>query len=156
MTEFGGVRLLAENPEIIPTLADWYKNEWPDWFADTPLAEIESDFRDVANRDQLPLALAAFDNATRLLGVCSIRDHPFEAYPHGGPWLRGLYVHHPYRGQGVAEKLIRAACEHAARLQIAKRDCKSPNFTPRPTPQSAPLSALTGWDLIKCSMRGRR
>lgn len=120
MTEFGGVRLLAENPEIIPTLADWYKNEWPDWFADTPLAEIESDFRDVANRDRLPLALAAFDNATRLLGVCSIRDHPFDAYPHAGPWLRGLYVHQPYRGQGVADKLIRAACEHAARLQIAK------------------------------------
>ena len=36
------------------------------------------------------------------------------------PWLRGLYVHAPYRGRGVAGELVRSACEHAARLRIAK------------------------------------
>jgi N-acetylglutamate synthase-like GNAT family acetyltransferase len=29
-------------------------------------------------------------------------------------------VHPPYRGQGAAGELIRAACDHAARLQIDK------------------------------------
>lgn len=120
MTDRAGVRLLADAPEIIPTLANWYKNEWPDWFSDTPPEDIEADFRSVANRDRLPFALVAFNNASQLLGACAVRDHPFDAYPHASPWLRGLYVHAPYRGQGVADELIRAACEHAARLQIAK------------------------------------
>ncbi len=120
MTDRVSVRLLADTPEIIPALATWYKKEWPEWFIDKSLEEIAADFRDVANRDQMPLALAAFDNALQPLGVCSIRDHPFDAYSHAGPWLRGLYVHVPYRGQGVAGELIRATCKHAARLQIAK------------------------------------
>jgi GNAT superfamily N-acetyltransferase len=120
MTERVSVRLLADVPEIIPTLAIWYKAEWATWFANSSLEDIETDFRDVANRDQMPLALVAFDHDSTPLGVCSIRDHPFEPYPHAGPWLRGLYVHTPYRGQGVADELIRAACEHAVRLHIAK------------------------------------
>lgn len=120
MTDRVSVRLLADVPEVIPKLATWYKKEWPVWFIDKSLEEIGADFRDVSNRDQMPLALAAFDTASQPLGVCSIRDHPFDAYPHVSPWLRGLYVDAPFRGQGVAEELIRAACKHALRLQIAK------------------------------------
>ena len=120
MTERASVRLLADAPEVIATLARWYKKEWAAWFKDTPLTEIEADFRNVANRDRLPIALVAFDRASQPLGVCSIRDDPFQSYRHVSPWLRGLYVHAPYRGAGVAEQLIAAACEHAARLQIGK------------------------------------
>ena len=120
MTERASVRLLADVPEVIATLATWYKKQWPAWFRAMPLVEIEADFRNVANRDRLPIGLVAFDAASQVLAVCSIRDHPFEPYPHLSPWLRGLYVHAPYRGRGVAEELIAAACEYAARLQIGK------------------------------------
>ena len=37
-----------------------------------------------------------------------------------GPWLHGLYVHTPYRCQGIAQQLIRAACDHAPRLQLPR------------------------------------
>ncbi len=120
MTERASVRLLADVPDVIGTLAVWYKKEWAAWFNAMPLAEIEADFRNVANRDRLPIALVAFDAASQVLGVCSIRDDPFEPYPHATPWLRGLYVHAPFRGRGVAEELLAAACAHAARLQIGK------------------------------------
>ena len=120
MTEVGSVRLLADAQESIPVIARWYKSEWVEWFSDTPVEEIEADFRSVAHRDRLPLALVAFDKYSTLSGACSIRDDPFAPYPHVGPWLRGLYVHVPYRGAGVADSLIGAACEHAKRLQIPK------------------------------------
>ena len=120
MTEVGSVRLLADAQESIPVIARWYKSEWVEWFNDKPVEEIEADFRIVANRDRLPLALVALDKASTLSGVCSIRDDPFEPYPHVGPWLRGLYVHAPFRGAGVADLLIGAACKHAKRLQIPK------------------------------------
>ncbi|MCY7387539.1 MAG: GNAT family N-acetyltransferase [Burkholderiales bacterium] len=120
MTEVAIVRLLADAQASIPAIAGWYKSEWAGWFGDTPPEEIETDFRNAANRDRLPLALAAFDKASTLLGACSIRDDPFEPYPHASPWLRGLYVHTPFRGEGVADALIRAACDHAKRLQIPR------------------------------------
>ena len=120
MTEAGSVRLLADAQESIPVIARWYKSEWVEWFSETSVDEIEADFRHVANHDRLPLALVAFDKASTLLGACSIRDDPFAPYPHVGPWLRGLYVHTPFRGAGVAGLLIGAACEHAKRLQIPK------------------------------------
>ena len=120
MSDVVATRLLADVPEVIPALAGWYKSEWITWFNDTPLEEIEADFRNVTNRDRLPLALTAFDNDSTLTGVCSIRDEQFEPYPHASPWLRGLYVHAPFRGRGVALKLIQAAAVHAARLQVPK------------------------------------
>ena len=79
------MRLLADAPDVIPTLAVWYKKQWADWFVDTPIEEIEADFRDVANRDHMPLALVAFDSNSAPLGVCSIRPHPFDAYPDAKP-----------------------------------------------------------------------
>lgn len=48
MTEGGNVRLLADAPAIIPFIVDWYKNEWPVWFNETPLEKIEADFRNIA------------------------------------------------------------------------------------------------------------
>ncbi len=113
-------RLLADAHEVIPTIAKWYKAEWSDWFADTPLAEIEADFASIANTDKLPLGIALFDSTAKIVGVCSLRADPFEPYPHAGPWLRGLYVDTPQRGQGLAGKLILAVEWHAARLGIPK------------------------------------
>lgn len=114
------VRLLAEVPEVIPTLAAWYRTEWAAWFADTPIEEIESDFGSIANIATLPLGIVAFDASVHAIGVCSLRDDPFAPYPHAGPWLRGLYVHTPHRGQGIAGELIRAAELHAERLGVPK------------------------------------
>lgn len=112
--------MLAEVPEVIPIIAEWYRAEWSDWFANTSLEEIEADFASVANKDRLPLGLVALDSTVQVVGVCSLRDDPFEPYLHAGPWLRGLYVHRPWRGQGIAGELIRAAELHAARLGISR------------------------------------
>lgn len=120
MPSASSVLLLADAPEVIPTLAAWYKNEWPACFAETPLEAIEADFHSAANRDCLPLAIVAFDVTGVPMGVCSVRAHPFEPYPYVSPWLRGLYVSAPFCGQGIAGVLIRAAAAHAARLEISK------------------------------------
>lgn len=120
MTETVDVRLLADTPQTIPTLASWYKDEWCEWFADMPLTELEADFSTAAQRDRLPFALVAFDAAAEPVGVCSVRADVFAPYPHAGPWLRGLYVLPSHRGQGIAGELIRAAGEHAASLGVGK------------------------------------
>ncbi|MEO8102833.1 MAG: GNAT family N-acetyltransferase [Betaproteobacteria bacterium] len=114
------VRLLADFPNVIPTLAGWYRAEWSTWFGDTPVEEIAADLANVANRDALPLGLVAFVPAGQVAGVCSLRADPFEPYPHAGPWLRGLYVDLPWRGKRIAGELLAAAELHAARLGVPK------------------------------------
>lgn len=120
MIETVNVRLLADVPQVIPTLAEWYKQEWPAWFADMPLAQIEADFQRVANRDCLPFAVVALDHETKPIGVCSIRDEDFAPYPDAGPWLKGLYVVPAQRSLGIAGELIRAAAKHAGSLGVIK------------------------------------
>ncbi len=120
MAEAVAVQLLADGRHHIPVLAEWYKAEWADWFGETPLSEIEADLRAVAQRAQLPFALVALNTNGQPLGLCSVRDELFEPYPHAGPWLRGLYVHTPYRGQGIAGLLIAAAKQHAKPMGIDK------------------------------------
>ncbi len=114
------VRLLADTPDAIATLATWYRAAWPDWFEDKPVETVKVDFASIANRDHLPIGFVSFDDAGEITGVCSLRTDPFEPYPHASPWLRGLYVHAPYRGQGIAGDLIRAAEKHAASIGVTK------------------------------------
>ena len=106
------VELLADHTEDIPTLARWYQAEWPACFADSTQSEIETDIGETAQRDRLPIGVVAQCNGT-LAGFCAIRAEPFDAYPDQGPWLRGLYVDQPFRGQGIAGELI-AGAERAA------------------------------------------
>lgn len=120
MSDLARVALLADVPEVIPTLATWYKAQWASWFAGIATEEIEADFRLIVRRDQLPLGLVAFDAAGQATGVCSIRSDAFEPYPDAGPWLRGLYVTPEQRGKGIAGQLIKAAELTAAQLSISK------------------------------------
>lgn len=112
------VVLLADGAQCVSTLAQWYQAAWPDWFHDMPLNEIEHDLLSCAHRDRMPFGLVALTATGAPLGVCSVRSDPFDSYPDRGPWLRGLYVHAPFRGQGVALELIRAAERVATTLAI--------------------------------------
>lgn len=114
------VHLLADVPHCVPTLAHWYQRAWPDWFEDIPIAEVEADLRSCGNPDRLPAALVALNARREPMGCCSLRPDPFEPCPDAGPWLRGLYVHAPFRGRGVAVQLIGAAEKFAARLGVTR------------------------------------
>ncbi len=120
MTEPTRIALLGEVPEVIPTLARWYKEQWAAWFAGMAMAEIEADFRLLLQSDHLPLGLVAFNTSGQPIGVCSLRSDPFDPYPHAGPWLRGLYVTPDERGKNIAGHLIRAAEQTAAQLSLTK------------------------------------
>lgn len=52
MTTIG---FLADHLDTIPTLAIWFRNQWPDYFADWSQAEMEQDFlADIAKMASLP------------------------------------------------------------------------------------------------------
>ncbi|MDW3224214.1 MAG: hypothetical protein R8G34_15260 [Paracoccaceae bacterium] len=81
--------LVADFPDLIPTLGEWYRNSCPE--EKESGRDPEDDFRGCANRDTLPIALVALQNgepvgATFVLGTVSRAD------PALGPWLDGGFV----------------------------------------------------------------
>jgi RimJ/RimL family protein N-acetyltransferase len=115
MTEMVQIALLADHAEVIPTLAQWFRSQWPDYYAGRTLDDIAQDFRADRNRDDLPVRLVAFD-AGELVGTIVLREHALRAHPEYRPGLGGLYVAIPHRRRGIGAELVRAGMATAHRL----------------------------------------
>lgn len=99
------VGFLADNLDTIPTLANWFRHQWPEYYADMSQAELEQDFLTDASYDRLPIRLAAFASA-QLAGTIILRGNGTYMPAELQPELGGLYVVALYHGRGIATELI--------------------------------------------------
>jgi GNAT superfamily N-acetyltransferase len=111
------IAFLAGHPDCIPTLARWFRDEWPGYYGDRPLADIEDDFRRESHRDVLPIRLVAFEDGV-LAGTAVLRDSALDGHEDYSPGLGGLYVHPSMRSRGVASALIAACTRLAGELDL--------------------------------------
>ena len=109
------IAYLADYPEMIPQLANWFRAQWPDYFAGRSESEIAQDFISEAKRDGIPLRLVAVVNG-ELAGTVTLRERAMNATPAFHPGLGGLYVAEKYRKQGIGTALVRS-CMDVAREQ---------------------------------------
>jgi hypothetical protein len=58
------IAFLADHADAVPVLARWFRAQWPGYFAQRPLTEIEQDFHADANRNGLPTRLVASPTST--------------------------------------------------------------------------------------------
>lgn len=77
---------LADHTDTIPTLARWFQAQWPDYYAQQALSEIEQSFRVRMNQDRLPLGLVAF-HAGELAGTIVLREQAIETHAQYRPGL---------------------------------------------------------------------
>jgi RimJ/RimL family protein N-acetyltransferase len=101
------IGFLADYLNTIPTLAKWFRDQWPDYYADMSQAEMEQDFLSDAFRHRLPARLVAFES-NELVGTIVLREHGTETLPEFQPELGGLYVIESHRGHGIGTELVRA------------------------------------------------
>lgn len=106
------IGFLADYPDTIPTLAKWFRDQWPDYYANWSQAEMEQDFLEDASRNRLPCRLVAFES-NELVGTIVLREHGNETLPKFQPELGGLYVIESHRGQGIGTQLVRAGMKLA-------------------------------------------
>ena len=101
------IGFLADYPDTIPTLAKWFRAQWPDYYASWSQAELEQDFHSDTSRDQIPCRLVAFESG-ELAGTIILRTNGSAMPPEFQPELGGLYVVETHRGHGIATELVRA------------------------------------------------
>lgn len=111
-----GFTTLAEHPDWVPILADWYQTEWPAHFA---TRSPEEHLRAEMHTDRVPLNIVAVASGTPI-GTVALRGAWEDAPGFAGPWLGGLYVHPEIRGHGVGTALVRVGATTAWNLGHAE------------------------------------
>jgi predicted N-acetyltransferase YhbS len=134
------IRFLADHLDTIPTLAKWFRAQWPDYHAATSQEKMEQDFLEDASRDRLPIRLVAFES-NELAGTIILRENGTETLPEFQPELGGLYVVESHRNHGIATELIRAG------MQVARKQGYETVFAT--TVAAAGILERLGWEFLQ-------
>jgi GNAT superfamily N-acetyltransferase len=106
------IAFLVDHPKAISTLTQWFRGQWPEYYAAHTPADIAQDFHAEANRDGLPVRLLAFADGV-LAGTVTLREQAFRAMPEYQPGIGGLFVAEQHRGRGIGTELVRAGMKLA-------------------------------------------
>lgn len=139
------VAFLADHPDTIPTLAKWFRNQWPDYYADWSQADLERDFLEDTSRNTLPSRLVAFESG-ELAGTVILRDSNIEILPEFQPELGGLFVVESHRGHGVGTELVRACMKLAVNQGYETIYATTVN--------AAGILERLGWEFVKMIEHG--
>lgn len=112
--------LLADRPDLIPALTDWFMAEWGPYYGAGGPGDAAADLRGCLNRDTLPVALVALDADDTLLGTVALKEESVGSALGVGPWLAAFLVAPQHRGRGVGAALVAAIEGEAARLGFAE------------------------------------
>lgn len=109
--------LLADYPELIPTLARWRWEEWGQLTPERPLEAWISGLSERCNRDRIPLTVIAFEGEEPV-GQASLVYHDMTTRQDLSPWLAGVLVQPEFRRRGFASALVQAIEKHASGMGI--------------------------------------
>ncbi len=108
---------LADRPELIPTLANWFYIEWGKNFLDLTQATIEGKLRERLNRERVPLVLVLL-RADSPIASASLKLQEMETHPQYLHWLGSVFVLPEFRGAGIGTHLVKYAVDKAKRIEV--------------------------------------
>jgi GNAT superfamily N-acetyltransferase len=108
---------LADNPNLIPIIANWYFEEWGYLTKGKTLDKEIENLQIYLNKDRIPFILLAIDN-NELLGAAQLKFHEMTIYPDKDHWLGGVYVSKKHRGNGIARKIIQELMLIAKKMHV--------------------------------------
>lgn len=111
------LKLLADCPEAVSTIAHWYFDEWGYISEVSTIEKSAENVRKYLNRDKVPLMVVAFEG-DEAIGTAQLKFHEMPQYTDYEHWLGGVYVAKDHRGKKVAEKIIEKLVEHAKALGV--------------------------------------
>ncbi|WP_421847855.1 GNAT family N-acetyltransferase [Marinomonas sp.] len=112
------VSFLADEKQFIPTIAQWYFNEWGRLTPNRSLEDIVKKVTSMAeSRAALPISFVLHDNDD-LLAVAELKYHEHPDFPDYQHWLGGVFVPADKRGQGYSNIILSHTFKHAKNLGI--------------------------------------
>ncbi|MFN2214149.1 MAG: GNAT family N-acetyltransferase [Anaerolineales bacterium] len=108
---------LADQPELLPTLADWFYNEWGRNDPDSSREKISTTLGQYLNRDHIPLTIVRL-RGSQPIASASLKIREMETHPQYTHWLGGVYVHPDFRKQGIGSHLVEYSAELAKKLKV--------------------------------------
>jgi len=131
---------LANHPEVIPELRQWFETEWPGYYGHKGPGNAEADLAAFANGDRLPVGVVAF-HGRELCGVAALKAESFPSHRHLTPWAAAGLVKASKRGEGIGAQLLHALEQEARRLGFSSIYCG--------TATSESLLQRNGWEVME-------
>ena len=76
---------LADHPEAIPILKEWFESEWGSYYGPSGQGDAQRDLLAYANLGALPFGAVALDEH-ELCGVAALRAESIATHTHLTPW----------------------------------------------------------------------
>ncbi len=80
------IGLLADHPEAIPILRQWFESEWAPYYGPGGPGNTLQDLQNSCNRVQLPVALVALYEG-EVCGTAALKAESVSTHTHLTPWL---------------------------------------------------------------------
>ncbi|MGV2431925.1 MAG UNVERIFIED_CONTAM: GNAT family N-acetyltransferase [Rickettsiaceae bacterium] len=114
------IKPLAEFPTHIPELANiWVETIGKKWLPNVTQDEIQAKLQSHINRDILPMAFIAMDDA-KPIGMCALRIDDGANKPELMPWLGSLCLSEQYKEKGIGKLLIKVTKSQAFKMGFKK------------------------------------
>jgi predicted N-acetyltransferase YhbS len=108
---------LFEQPQHRDAVAALIHNEFWTEVPGASLEKMAARLGDASSADALPLCLIAL-RGDDVLGAINLVDNDDDDHTDWHPWLAGMVVAEPHRGQGTGSQLVRALLVEATRLNF--------------------------------------
>lgn len=110
---------LADHPEAIPMLKQWFESEWGSYYGAYGGGNAEQDLIAYSNQSNLPIGMVAYLNG-ELCGIMAIKAQSIDARSHLSPWVAAGLVAPLHRRKGVGAHLLVAVEGIAKRLGYSR------------------------------------
>ena len=143
------IHYLKEYRQWIPTIAQWFYDEWGDFYPNLTANDIAERLEQRTNTDTIPLALVAVE-VDQVIGTVSLKQYDMDTRMQYAPWLASLYVKKTHRHKGVSIELIQAGLNKAVQLGIPVL------YLYTIIPQHKAFYLSHGWEFVETTEYRRR
>ena len=132
---------LAQHRELAPLVAQWFIEEWPEWYGEGGCGNAAQDAAAfAASESSLPVGLIAFEENAPV-GVCALKAESLPTHRHLTPWAAAGLVLPSHRDRGVGSRMLEALERHAHYLGYERIYCG--------TATAVALLRRTGWSQLE-------
>jgi GNAT superfamily N-acetyltransferase len=122
------ISYLAEHPEAVPMLKQWFETEWIDYYGPAGPGDAEQDLLAYSGREKLPVALVAFCEG-QLCGIAALKPESISTHKHLYPWVAAGFVVPGFRRRGIGANLVSALEDIARELGYSTIYCGTSTAT---------------------------